>query len=57
LYIKGSPEIGLLYSHSNHSKIVCYSDTDWTGFSPDRISISGYCVHIGDNIISSKNKK
>ena len=29
-YIKSFPEKGLLYGHSNHSKVVCYSYADWT---------------------------
>ena len=29
-YIKGSPEKGLLYGFNNHTRVVCYSDADWT---------------------------
>jgi len=56
-YIKGSPGKDLLYSHSNNIKVVCYSDADWAGSPSDRISTSRYCVLIGDNLISWKNKK
>ena len=56
-YIKGSPGKGLLYGHSNHSKVVCYLDVDWAGSPYDRISTSGYCALIGDNLISWKSKK
>jgi len=56
-YIKGSPGKGLLYGHNNHTKFVCYSDVDWAGSSSDRRSTFGYCVSIGDNLISWKSKK
>jgi len=42
---------------SNHSKVVCYSNADRTGSSSDRRSTSGYCVLIGDNLISWKSEK
>ena len=56
-YIKGSPGKGLLYGHNNHIKVVCYSDADWAGSPSDRRSTSGYCVSIGDNLISWKSNK
>jgi len=56
-YIKGSPGKDLLYGHNNHSKVVCYSDVDWAESSSDRRFTSGYCVLIGDKLISWKRKK
>ena len=56
-YIQGSPGKSLLYSHNNHTKVVCYSDADWAGSPSNRRSTSGYCVSIGDNLISWKSKK
>ena len=55
--IKGLPGKGLLYGHSNRSKVVCYSDTDWAGSPSNRRSTYGYCILIGDNLISWKSKK
>ena len=56
-YIKGSPGKGLLYGHSNHSKVICSSYADWAGSPSNRRSTFGYCVFIGDNLISWKSKK
>jgi len=50
-------EKGLLYGHSNHSKVVCYSDANWVGSPSNRRSTYGYCVLICDNFISWKSKK
>jgi len=44
-YIKGSPGKGLLYSHNNHIKVVCYSDVDWTGSPSDITSTWLLCFH------------
>nr|KYP76939.1 Copia protein [Cajanus cajan] len=56
-YIKGAPGKGLLYGYNNHTQVVGYSDADWAGSPSDRRSTSGYCVFIGDNLISWKSKK
>ena len=56
-YIKGSPGKGLLYGYNNHTKVVCYSNVDWAGSPSDRRSTSGYCVSIGDTLISWKSNK
>jgi len=56
-YTKGSPGKGLLYGHNNHTKVVCYSDVDCARSTSVRRSTSGYCVSIGDSLISWKIKK
>ena len=56
-YIKGSPGKCLLYGHNNDTKVICYSDADWARSLSDKRSTSGYCVSIGDNLISWKSKK
>ena len=47
----------MLYENRGHTQIVDYSDEDWAGSPIDRRSTSGYCVFIGDNLISWKSKK
>ena len=56
-YIKGTPGHGVLYENRGHTQIVGYYDVDWAGSFADRRSTSGYCVFIGDNLISWKSKK
>jgi len=56
-YIKGSLWKGLLYSHNNYNKVVCYLDVDWVESLFDRRSISRYCGLIGDNLSFWKTKK
>jgi len=40
-YIKGSSGNDLSYGHNTHSRVVCYSDSDWVGYSFDRRSTFG----------------
>ena len=47
----------MLYEKRGHTQIVRYCDADWVGSPVDRRSTSGYCVFIGDNLISWKSKK
>jgi len=47
----------LLYGHNNHTRVVSYSNVDWAGSPFDRRSAFGYCVSIGNNLISWKSKK
>nr|KYP55409.1 Retrovirus-related Pol polyprotein from transposon TNT 1-94 [Cajanus cajan] len=56
-YIKGAPGKGLLYGYNNGTQVMGYSDADWAGSPSNRRSTSGYCVFIGDNLISWKSKK
>jgi len=56
-YIKSSLGKSLLYGYNNHNKVVCYLDADWTGSPSNKRSTFGYCVLIGDNLVSWKSKK
>ena len=47
----------MLYENMGHTQVVGYSDEDWADSPADRRSTSGYCVFIGSNLISWKNKK
>lgn len=55
-YLKGSPGQGLFYPASN-LKIKASCDSDWATCFDSRISITGFCVFIGDALVSWKSKK
>ena len=56
-YIKRTPGQEVLYKNRDHTQIVGYCDVDWAGLLVDKLSTSGYCVFIRDNLISWKSKK
>ncbi|KAG8488055.1 hypothetical protein CXB51_018006 [Gossypium anomalum] len=56
-YIKGTMDQGLFYTHSQSSKLVGYSDSDYGGDLDDRKSTSGYFFHIGFAAFSWSSKK
>ncbi|RVW96191.1 Retrovirus-related Pol polyprotein from transposon RE1 [Vitis vinifera] len=56
-YIKSTPGQGVLYENRGHTQVVGYTNADWAGSPTDRRSTFGYCVFIGDNLISWKSKK
>ena len=56
-YLKGELGRGILYSNNGHNKIECFIDADWVGLKEDRRSTSGYCVFVGENLVSWKSKK
>ncbi|XP_074336676.1 secreted RxLR effector protein 161-like [Apium graveolens] len=56
-YIKGTLDHGLFYTHSQNSKLVGYSDSDYGCDLDDGKSTSGYVFHIGSAIFSWSSKK
>ncbi|KAI3706128.1 hypothetical protein L1987_76386 [Smallanthus sonchifolius] len=56
-YLKGTISQGLLISPSPSTKLTAYSDADWGGCPDSRRSTSGYCVYMGDNLISWSSKR
>ncbi|RVW41005.1 Retrovirus-related Pol polyprotein from transposon TNT 1-94 [Vitis vinifera] len=56
-YLKKAPGLGILYSSQGHTRIECFSDTDWAGSKFDRRSTTGYCVFFGGNLVAWKSKK
>ena len=56
-YLKGTSNLGLLYSSTTSSEIVGYSDADWAGDVGDRKSTSGYVFMLSGAAISWKSNK
>ena len=56
-YVKRAPGQSLLYEDKGHTQVIGYSDANWTGSPSDKRFTTGYCVLIGGNLISWKNKK
>ncbi|CAA7029223.1 unnamed protein product [Microthlaspi erraticum] len=56
-YLKGSVGQGLFYAADSSFDLHGYTDSDWGTSTDDRKSISGYCMFIGDSLVSWKSKK
>ncbi|EOY20488.1 Cysteine-rich RLK (RECEPTOR-like protein kinase) 8, putative [Theobroma cacao] len=51
-YIKNTPGQGILMKSKFDLRISRYSNSDWAGCPNTRKSITGYCVFIGDSLVS-----
>ena len=56
-YVRGTLEFGLQLYASSGSSLVAYSDADWAGCPATRRSTSGYCVFLGNNLLSWSSKR
>eukprot|EP00253_Pinus_taeda_P018863 PITA_18863 len=56
-YVKGTKRFGILYTVSESSDLVGYTDSDCAGSVDDRKSTSGYLFHMGSGAISWASKK
>uniref|UniRef100_A0ACD5Z1H0 Uncharacterized protein n=1 Tax=Avena sativa TaxID=4498 RepID=A0ACD5Z1H0_AVESA len=56
-YIKGTLDHGTLLVPSSTSSLVAYSDADWAGYPDTRRSTTGFCVFLGENLISWSAKR
>ncbi|GKC52367.1 ribonuclease H-like domain-containing protein, partial [Tanacetum coccineum] len=53
----GTLDLGLHLYASFTTSLVGYSDVDWAGCPSTRMSTSGYCVFLGDNLLSWSAKR
>lgn len=56
-YNQGTLDYGLHLYPSSISTLVSYTDADWGGCPDTRRLTSGYCVFLGDNLVSWYSKR
>ncbi|GJV70942.1 ribonuclease H-like domain-containing protein [Tanacetum coccineum] len=56
-YVRGTIDNGLQLHVSSTSQLTTYTDVDWAGCPVTRRSTSGYCVFLGDNLLSWSAKR
>ncbi|GKF67553.1 ribonuclease H-like domain-containing protein [Tanacetum coccineum] len=56
-YVRGTLDYRLQLFSSSTTDVVAYSDADWAGCSTTRCSTSGYCVFLGNNLLSWSSKR
>ncbi|GJY58769.1 ribonuclease H-like domain-containing protein, partial [Tanacetum coccineum] len=52
----GTLDFGLQLYASSMSSLIAYSDADWACCPSTRCSTSGYCVFLGNNLLSGSSK-
>ncbi|XP_021974946.1 uncharacterized mitochondrial protein AtMg00810-like [Helianthus annuus] len=56
-YIQGIVSYGLTLSSHRDPALLAYTDADCVGCPDTRRSTSGYCVYLGDNLVSWSSKR
>ncbi|GKA20832.1 ribonuclease H-like domain-containing protein [Tanacetum coccineum] len=56
-YVHGTLDLGLHLYASSTTSLVGYTDADWAGCSSTHRSTSGYCIFLGDNLLSWSAKR
>jgi hypothetical protein len=56
-YVKGMLSHGLQLHSSSPASMVTYTNADWAGCPDTRRSTSGFCVYLGDNLVSWSLKR
>ncbi|KAI3744219.1 hypothetical protein L1987_57296 [Smallanthus sonchifolius] len=56
-YLKKSPGKGVLFTKGESLSLKAYADSDWAKCLNSRRSITGFCVFLGESLISWRSKK
>lgn len=56
-YVHGALDLSLHLYSSSTTSLVGYTDSDWAGCPSTRRSTLGYCVFLGDNLLSWSSKR
>nr|XP_051187754.1 uncharacterized mitochondrial protein AtMg00810-like [Lolium perenne]XP_051187755.1 uncharacterized mitochondrial protein AtMg00810-like [Lolium perenne] len=56
-YLRGTSHYGLQLFPSSSHDLTAYSDADWAGCPDTRKSTSGFCVFLGQNLVSWSSKR
>jgi histone deacetylase 1/2 len=56
-YVKGTLSHGLHLHSSSPASMVTYMDANWAGCPDTRRFTSGFCIYLGDNLISWSSKR
>ncbi|XP_021307140.1 uncharacterized protein LOC110431818 [Sorghum bicolor] len=56
-FVQGTLSSGLHIGTGSVDKLTAYSDANWAGCPDSRRSTSGFCVYLGDNLVSWSSKR
>lgn len=56
-YLKGCPSLGLYFLSNNSLQLKAYTDADWSSCVDTRRCLTGYCLFLGNALVSWKTKK